>query len=98
MIGLQAGLYRGVRGAHCGSSHSALLTLLLPACAPNTRVHSPTQVHETQKTIRDGRTGMESMTIARGLGEQVRAARGQGEGGPVRAGQGSAALAGCCQV
>lgn len=30
------------------------------------------QVRETQKTIRDGRTGMESMTIARGLGEQVR--------------------------
>lgn len=33
---------------------------------------SAAQVRETQKTIRDGRTGMESMTIARGMGEQVR--------------------------
>jgi hypothetical protein len=29
------------------------------------------QVRETQKTIRDGRTGAESMTIARGMGQQV---------------------------
>jgi hypothetical protein len=29
------------------------------------------QVRETQKTIRDGRTGTESMTIARGMGEQA---------------------------
>ena len=29
------------------------------------------QVRETQKTVRDGRTGTESMTLARGLGEQV---------------------------
>lgn len=30
------------------------------------------QVRETQKTIRDSRTGTESMTIARGMGEQER--------------------------
>jgi hypothetical protein len=29
------------------------------------------QVRETQKTVRDGRTGVESMTLQRGIGDRV---------------------------
>jgi hypothetical protein len=36
--------------------------------------HWPWQVRETQSTVRDGRTGQQSITISRGLKDKVRAA------------------------
>jgi hypothetical protein len=53
------------------------------------------QVRETQKTIRDGRTNMESMTIARGMGEQVRLCTAQSSGRHIDMQQGKNCLPGC---
>lgn len=62
----------------CKLSYSFHLLLLLPARKLSysviCRCSLDLQVREMQKTVRDGRTGHESMTIQRGMGEKVRQA------------------------